>query len=275
MTSGIACGSKFFLLASGMELHYHEAGDGRPLILLHGGGPGASGFSNYQNNYGYFAERGYRVLMPDIIGWGKSSKPTGVSHDYELLAGSLYAWLEALDIDRCSIAGNSMGGALAINLAIDHPGLVEKLILLAPAALADPAAVGVTPGMQALFTIATGGRPISIESMTNLFSLMYHNPADVDPRMVVERTKVANTQAEDLYANLALTTHKDRLGEIQCPTLMLWGASDKFCPLETGFGLLEQCPTSRMLVLAACGHWVQAEQAELFNRMTIDFLQNG
>ncbi|MFA5937840.1 MAG: alpha/beta hydrolase [Sinimarinibacterium sp.] len=263
------------LLSGGLELHYHEAGRGEPLVFLHGGGPGASGQSNYQRNFTYFAERGYRVLMPDLIGWGQSSKPAGLTYNFELLAGSLRAWLRALNIERCSFVGNAMGGSVALSLALDTPALVSRLVLLAPAGIADPQMYAQMPGLKALITLVTGGRPYTAESMRELFALMYHSPLDIDERVVAERTAAANTQPADLYANLKLDSHKDRLHELSCPTLLFWGASDNFCPLESSSGFLKQCSGARLVAVAACGHWLHFEQAELFNRLTLDFLRNG
>lgn len=271
----VTCTSHTTKIVSGWEVHHHETGKGRPLVLLHGGGPGASGLSNYHGNAGYFAERGYRVLMPDLIGWGQSSKPTGVKHDHELFAGSLAAWLQALDLAECDVAGNAMGGAIAIRLALDHPGLVRRLVLIAPAGIGDPAVYAAMPGIHALIALVRGGRPITVESMRTLFRLMLHDPADIDDEVVKERTKAANLQAPDLFANLDLRNLKDRLHEIAQPTLVFWGASDQFCPLETSHELLRRCPTSRLVAVAACGHWVHVERAALFHRLTDDFLRNG
>lgn len=268
--------SKIAKLESGLEIHYHEAGEGKPVVFLHGAGPGASGLSNFQDNYGYFAENGYRALMPDVVGWGQSSKPTGVTYDYELLAGSLKDWLASLGIDKCSLVGNSMGGALALSLTLDHPELVEKLVLLAPAAIAEPdPSAEMPPGLQALFAVVSSEEKITIEAMTSIFELMYHDPSGLDEQVIAARTEVANTQPRDVYTNLQLGSHVDRLSEIGCETLIFWGASDKFCPLETSINLLDNIPRSRLVTMASCGHWVQVEKAELFNRLTVDFLQNG
>ena len=260
---------------SGWEIHHHEIGEGSPLVLLHGGGPGASGWGNYEGNAGHFAERGYRVLMPDLIGWGQSSKPTGLKHDHELFVSSLAAWLKSLGLEQCDVAGNAMGGAIAIRLGLDHPHLVRRLVLIAPAGIGDPAAYASMPGLHALIALVRGGRPISVESMQALFRLMLHDPADIDDAVVAERTVAANKQAPDLFANLDLRNLKERLHELRQPTLMFWGVSDQFCPLETSHELLRRCPASRLVAVAACGHWVHVERAALFHRMTDDFLRNG
>jgi len=262
-------------IGNGIEIYHHELGEGEPLVLLHGGGPGASGISNYEGNFEYFAEQGYRVLIPDIIGFGKSSKPSGVSYDFELLAGGIYRWLNTLAIESCSIVGNAMGGALAIRLSIDHPAMLRKMVLVAPAAISDSEDYLDTPGMQALLQLVRGPRPIQLETMNNLFEKMYFHLEGIDRDVVAKRTEAANEQPEDVFKNLALVPLKDELDRISCPVLMLWGAQDCFCPLSTSNNLLYACENSRLIAISGCGHWVQAERKDLFNRMVLDFFRNS
>ncbi|HKY91040.1 MAG TPA: alpha/beta fold hydrolase, partial [Nevskiaceae bacterium] len=118
-------------LSSGIEIHHHESGAGRALLFLHGGGPGASGLSNFQSNYAALTAGGYRVLMPDLPGWGQSSKPSGTL-DYAFLCGTLGAWLDAIGVSRCVVVGNALGGALALRIAMDQPARVSHLVLVAP-----------------------------------------------------------------------------------------------------------------------------------------------
>jgi 4,5:9,10-diseco-3-hydroxy-5,9,17-trioxoandrosta-1(10),2-diene-4-oate hydrolase len=274
MPAVIGATSKVTSLQSGLDIHHYEAGAGDPLVLLHGGGPGASGLSNYRQNYGFFVQRGYRVLMPDMIGWGQSSRPTGVPYDYELMGGSIRDWLHSLGIHRCAIAANAMGGAIALHLALETPGLFEKLVLMAPSAVAPRETYLPMPGMQVLISMLSSPGMITVDAMRALFEMMYFDPADVDERMVIERTAAANLQARDMFANVHLPSLEDRLSGLAVPTLVFWGAADRFCPMETSRTLLEKCRGSRLVAIAGCGHWVQVEKEALFNRLTFDYLQN-
>ena len=123
---------KYADVGEGLRIHYQEQGEGKPLLFLHGSGPGASGFSNFKGNYPFFAERGYRVIVPDTLGYGYSSKPADRDYGLDFLVGALHRFTRALGLERCAVVGNSHGGAMAIKLALDHPALVEKLVLMAP-----------------------------------------------------------------------------------------------------------------------------------------------
>jgi 4,5:9,10-diseco-3-hydroxy-5,9,17-trioxoandrosta-1(10),2-diene-4-oate hydrolase len=126
---------RFADVGNGLKLHYHEQGQGPVLLFLHGSGPGASGYSNFKRNYPFLAERGFRVLVPDTLGFGHSSKPDDVDYTLDFLSGILERFLAGVGVTECAVVGNSHGGALAISLALRRPELVKKLILMAPGGL--------------------------------------------------------------------------------------------------------------------------------------------
>ena len=115
----------------GLRIHYHEDGTGEPVIFLHGSGPGASGYSNFKGNYLVFAERGFRAIVPDLPGFGLSSKPENAAYVLDLFVQALNGLLGKLGIQRCVLLGNSLGGAIAIKFTLDHPEVVSRLILMA------------------------------------------------------------------------------------------------------------------------------------------------
>ena len=105
----------------GYEMHYTEHGAGPPVVFVHGSGPGANAWSNFSPNVGPITQAGFRCLLPDMIGFGYSSKPTGVDYTLDLFTPTLLRFLDALEIRRCALVGNSLGGAIAMRLAIDTP----------------------------------------------------------------------------------------------------------------------------------------------------------
>ena len=105
----------------GLRIHYHEAGTGEPVIFLHGSGPGASGYSNFKGNYPVFAEHGFGAIVPDLPGFGLSSKPENAAYVLDFFVEALDGLLGKLRIQRCVLLGNSLGGAIAIKFTLDHP----------------------------------------------------------------------------------------------------------------------------------------------------------
>ena len=126
----------FVTLPQGLRLHYLDiggqgAGSGETVVFIHGSGPGASGHSNFKQNYPLFVTAGYRVIVPDLPGYGASDKPDTL-YTLDFFVNALSGLLDALDTQRCILVGNSLGGAIAIKLALDQPQRVSRLVLMAP-----------------------------------------------------------------------------------------------------------------------------------------------
>ena len=139
------------------HIHLSEFGSGKPVLMLHGGGPGASGVSNYSRNIDALAAAGFRVLVPDMPGYGKSSK--GVADDpFGDLAGAMLGLLDALHIDRAHAVGNSLGGAVALRLALEQPARVGRLVLMGPGGVGISSAPP-TDGLKRLLGYYAGEGP--------------------------------------------------------------------------------------------------------------------
>ena len=105
-------------LENGLTLHYLDVGEGPVVLWLHGSGPGASGFSNFKTNYPIFAEAGYRNIILDLPGFGRSSKPEDAHYNLDFFVECLNQFLQATGIERCTLLGNSLGGAIALGQAL-------------------------------------------------------------------------------------------------------------------------------------------------------------
>ena len=142
--------------ANGYRIHYlDEPAAGDPadapvVVFLHGSGPGASGYSNFKGNYPVLVQAGYRCVIPDLIGYGFSDKPTDVDHPLSFFVECVKQALDCAGVQRCTVVGNSLGGAIALGLALEYPQLVEKLVLMAPGGLSELAQYQQMPGMQNL-----------------------------------------------------------------------------------------------------------------------------
>ena len=271
---------RFVTLNDGLQLHYleagcPEAGAGEPVVFIHGSGPGASGHSNFKQNYPAFAAAGYRVIVPDLPGYGASAKPE-TTYDLDFFVNALSGLLDALDIPRCVLVGNSLGGAIALKLALDQPQRVGKLILMAPGALMEKEQYyQQMEGIQKMAAAFANGELNDAAGMRRLLGLQLYDASTISDETVNERVAVVQQQPRCVLTTMQVPNLAPRLGELQCPILGFWGMNDKFCPASGAQTLMAACRNIRFVLLSECGHWVMVEHRELFNRTCLDFLGEG
>lgn len=264
-------------LAHDFRVHFHDLppegeASGRTVLFLHGSGPGASGWSNFAANAETWRAAGHRCLLPDLPGYGLSSKPPEQVYSFALLAGSVLALLEHLGLERVVIVGNSMGGALAIKLALDHPERVEKLVLMAPGGLESSETYMAMRGIRSMLRCIFGPEGITRDGMARVFARQVHDPSLVTDALVDSRTAVALTQPRRIWETMKVPNQADRLGEIACPLLCFWGREDLFCPVSGAMTVLLGCPEVEVILLSRCGHWVMVEHRERFDAESLAFL---
>ena len=264
---------KYADVGDGLRVHYQELGEGPPLVFLHGSGPGASGFSNFKRNYPFFAERGFRTLAPDTLGFGYSSQPADIDYGMEFLVGKLAKFLGAVGVARAAVVGNSHGGALAIQLALSHPELVTKLVLMAPGGLEERETYMKMEGIRTMMSVFLSKDGITRDGMRKVFGLQLYDQRLLTGAIIEERFQIAEHQPKRVLTTLNVPHLTPRLAEIQCPVFALWGVNDKFCPVSGAMRIAESCKRSRVLMLSECGHWVMVEHTDLFNRLCLDFLR--
>jgi len=266
---------KYADVGDGLKVHYHEQGTGPAVLFLHGSGPGASGWSNFRRNDPYFAERGFRAVVPDTLGFGYSSKPEDKDYTLDFVAGALHRFTKAVGIERCAVVGNSHGGAMSIQLALSHPDLVTKLILMAPGGLEEREAYMKMEGIRTMMKVFLGPDGITTEGMRKVFSLQLFDPSLVTDELLEERRQIAELQPKKVLTSLGVPYLAPRLKELRCPVFGLWGMDDKFCPVSGATTIARECKRSRVLLLSECGHWVMVEHQDVFNRLSVDFLKEG
>jgi 4,5:9,10-diseco-3-hydroxy-5,9,17-trioxoandrosta-1(10),2-diene-4-oate hydrolase len=264
---------KYADVGNGLRIHYHEAGKGFPVVFVHGSGPGASGWSNFKGSYPYFAENGFRALVPDTLGFGYSSQPEDVDYEFDFVLGGLKRFLRGLEITRCALVGNSHGGALSIQLALDEPGLVSKLVLMAPGGLEERERYMEMKGIRSMMKAVLAPEGITRESMRKVFGHQLFDATQITDAIVEERYQIAAKQPGRVLSSLRVPHLAPRLAEIACPVLAFWGNEDQFCPVSGATTLSERCKTSRVMRISQCGHWVMVEHAQMFNKMSVEFLQ--
>ncbi|MFI9025685.1 4,5:9,10-diseco-3-hydroxy-5,9,17-trioxoandrosta-1(10),2-diene-4-oate hydrolase [Streptomyces sp. NPDC053560] len=272
--------------AAGIALHYHEAGpadrpDAPVVIMLHGGGPGASGWSNFGANLPVFA-RTFRTLLVDQPCFGRSAKPELDRDYFSYSAGAVAALMDELGIERAHFIGNSLGGGTSVRMALNHPDKVGKLLLMGPGGISlnlfapDP-----TEGIKRLFEFQSAPEPTK-EQLRAFLSVMAYDQSIVTDELVEERwasatdpeTKLGNARMAAAFANPAwaqdwmLWREAHRITQ---PVLLTWGREDRTNPLDGALVALKTIPDARLHVFPHCGHWAQTEQADEFNRLAAAF----
>jgi 4,5:9,10-diseco-3-hydroxy-5,9,17-trioxoandrosta-1(10),2-diene-4-oate hydrolase len=265
--------SSRYTVSGGYEIAINETGpaDGRPVVFIHGSGPGASGKSNFRQNADAFAEAGYRVLLPDMIGYGASSKPEGLDYTLALFTDTLVEALGQHGIASATLVGNSLGGGVAIQAALDNPDFAERLILMAPGCIEELPIYFAMPGIANMRS-SFGSPEYSIADQRRLNESLVYDPVHVTDDLVAERFEVARVQPKDVIARMRTPNLQPRLGELKMPTLVFWGSEERFMPLTGIDYFLQQCEDVRVITFNKVGHWVQVERAAEFNAYAIAFL---
>jgi 4,5:9,10-diseco-3-hydroxy-5,9,17-trioxoandrosta-1(10),2-diene-4-oate hydrolase len=266
-----------------MRLHYEEAGAGdQVVVLLHGGGPGASGMSNFARTLPVFAER-FRTLVVDQPGYGKSDKPPVTGNYFTFAAGALAVLLDELGIARAHLVGNSLGGGTSVRFAIEYPERTGRLVLMGPGGLslnvfsADP-----TEGVRRLAEFAAPPGP-SREKMAAFLRTMVFDQRLVTDELIDERYAAAcDPDALRAMASMGASffdpdSYTDGLlwreaHRLRNRVLLVWGREDRVNPLDGALVALKLIRRAQLHVFGGCGHWAHLEKFDEFNRLVLGFL---
>ena len=265
------------IVAGGIRTNYHDLGAGPPMVLLHGSGAGVTGWENWHGLMPELA-RSFRVLVPDIVGFGFTERPPGTQYGIKLWVRHLLDFLDALGVQRPILVGNSFGGALALALSLRNPHRVERMVLMG-----TPAG---TFAQKAAMARSWYYEP-SLANMAELLKTFPHDPAIVTDEMVRLRHEVT-LLAGGMEAYRKLFPEPAPGGEVRqvkgipeqdlqaiaTPILALHGRHDQRVPLECGIRIAQNCQHADLHVFADCGHWVQLERRAQFLAQTLDFVRD-
>jgi len=257
-----------------LDIHFHTYGEGEQVVVfVHGSGPGASGYSNFKKNVETFVGAGYKVVVPDLPGFGYSSKPTDADYTSEFFSTHLTGLLDSLEIRTFSLIGNSLGGAISIRTALDHPDRVSKLILMAPGGIEDIETYMAMPAMAKMINNFVGGQ-LDREGLRGVLENLVYDPVHVTDALVDERWAILQQQPPEVLSRMTIPNMETELDQIQCPVLSFWGVDDELLPASGGQKITRACRPSRHIELSDCGHWVMVEHTRLFDNACLDFLAN-
>lgn len=262
-------------------LRYHEAGDGPPLVLLHGSGPGVSGWRNFRGNIGFFAQH-FRTLVLEFPGFG-ASDPTG-EHPMLAAPDAVIRFMDGLSLDRAHVIGNSLGGQVASRTAMSHPERVRRLVTIGGVGRNLYSAA---PGEGIKLLVEFTEDPTRERLITWLRAMVFDqslvteelieerfvratDPATLESaRMMFSRQAM---QAIMAAVDTAAAPDWAMLHKIQAPTLLTWGRDDRVTPLDSSIIPMRTIPQAELHVFPNCGHWVMVEAKQAWESAVLAFL---
>jgi 4,5:9,10-diseco-3-hydroxy-5,9,17-trioxoandrosta-1(10),2-diene-4-oate hydrolase len=264
-----------------LKLHYHEAGLGndQTVVLLHGGGPGASSWTNFSRNIAVLT-RHFQVLAVDQPGYGHSDKRAEHGQFNRYAARALKGLFDYLGLGRVPLIGNSLGGGTAVRFALDYPDRAGRLVLMGPGGLSvnlfspDP-----TEGVKRLSAFSMAPTRENLEAFLRVmvYDKNLITPELVDQRFALASTPESRTATRAMEMSFAgadfeLGMMWREVYRLRQPVLLIWGREDRVNPLDGALVGLKAIPRAQLHVFGQCGHWAQVEKFDEFNKLTVDFL---
>ena len=267
-----------FVDVRGLRVHYQEAGpsDAEPIVLIHGF---ASSTLMWSRVFLKLADAGFRVIAPDLIGFGYSDKPGRGEYTIEMQARMIMGLMDRLGIEQATIAGSSYGGAVAATCALDYPDRVEKLVLVGAVNNNKPLKYSVlrvfgSPLIgDVVAPLLIGSRRLLRRRMKRVYDRhswvldekrveARHRPlrTRATHRAIIRTVRRWNAERVSLDAHL-----------IKQPTLLLWGDTDQDVPLDDGRRLEQLIEGSRLIVFPDCGHLPHEEYPDAFTEVIATF----
>ena len=263
------------ILVRGIRTNYHDVGSGKPVLLLHGSGPGVTAWANWRGTIPALARHG-RVLAPDMAGFGYTDRLEDGIYGLDRWIDHVFGFLDALNITSASIVGNSFGGALALAMAARRPERVERLVLMGSVGVSFP----ITEGLDAVW-----GYTPSLENMQRIMQYFAFDQSRLTPALASMRYEASiRPGCSEAFAQMfpaprqrwveAMATAVEDIRALSHETLIVHGRDDQVIPPATSLALHELIEKSQLHMFGRCGHWTQIEQAERFNRLVVEFLFN-
>jgi 2-hydroxymuconate-semialdehyde hydrolase len=266
-----------YIDVNGISTHYHECGQGDALLLIHGSGPGVTAWANWRLIIPKLSEN-FHVFAPDIVGFGFTERPENEEYNVVTWTNHLIHFIENIGKSKIHIIGNSLGGALALQIANKRPDLVGKMVLMGAAGLPFP----VTYGLDKVW-----GYEPSVENMKKLLEIFAYNQEFATDELALLRYEASNQPGlQEEFSKMFAEPRQEKLNQLALPeeqirkinnqVLLIHGREDIVVPFkETSLRLLELLPNSELHVFSKCGHWTQIEKKDEFTQLCENyFLRN-
>ena len=258
--------------AGGIKTNYLEAGEGSPVVLLHGSGPGVTAYANWRLTIPALAES-FHVYAPDMVGFGYTDRPDGITYNMDTWVDQIVGFFDALGLEQAHVVGNSFGGALCIALADRYPDRVERLVLMGAVGVEFP----ITQGLDAVW-----GYEPSVENMRRIMDYFAYNRELLTDELaeVRYRASIEPGFQESFSAMFpaprqrwidAVATPEERIRALPHETLVVHGRDDQVIPLENSLRLGQLIEKAELHVFGRCGHWTQLEWSDEFNALLMRF----
>ncbi len=259
--------------AAGYRTNLHDQGQGQPVLLIHGSGPGVTAWANWRGIIPQLA-RTRRVVAPDMLGFGYSERPADGIYNQERWVEHAIGVLDALGIGQTDLVGNSFGGGLALALAIRHPERVRRLVLMGSVGVRFP----LTEGLD-----QTWGYTPSLDNMRKLLDLFAYDRSRVTDELAQLRYEASIRPGfQESFAAMFPPPRQNGIDDLASKeadiralpheTLVIHGREDQIIPLDASLKLAELLPRCQLHVFGQCGHWTQIEHAGRFARLVENFL---
>jgi len=259
--------------AGGIEVNYHDIGEGFPVLMIHGSGPGVSAFANWRLVMPELSKQ-RRVIAPDMVGFGFTERPHGFAYTMDNWVKQAIDLLDALNLPQVDLVGNSFGGALSLALTIRYPKRVRRLVLMGAAGVSFP----ITPALDAVW-----GYEPSFENMRRIMDLFAYDRGLVNDDLARLRYEASNRPGfHESYSAMfpaprqrwvdALASNEQDIAAIEQETLIVHGRDDKVIPVESSLRLSQLISRSQLHVFGRCGHWTQIEHSARFAQLVSNFL---
>lgn len=260
------------IVAGGIKTNYQDHGQGDPIFLIHGSGPGVTAYANWRLTMPVLAEK-FRVIAPDMVGFGFTERPANVNYTMDMWVSHALSLMDALKIEKAHLVGNSFGGGLALAFALKAPDRVGRLVLMGAAGTKFQ----LTDGLDAVW-----GYKGTLEHMKELVNLFAFNKNLVSDDLVKLRYEASIRPGfQEAFSAMfpaprqrwvdALSSDEEKIKTLTHETLIIHGRDDAIIPLSGSLRLHDLIPKSQLHVFGQCGHWTQIEHSARFNQLLLNF----